>query len=118
MAGTSRSEKKINAHFTLKSTEYHLCNVNDVHHRYPQRSLLSLMESVGGAFKDPKNYGYPEGKVFRKPYDSNFSYRKIHDGSDRDNCYSYRQDRDDQNVSDDYGNNDKFPVTRGIVPSL
>ena len=66
MAGTSRSEKKINAHFTLKSTEYHLCNVNDVHHRYPQRSLLSLMESMGGAFKDPNNYGYPEGKVFRK----------------------------------------------------
>lgn len=32
--------KKLVIHFTLISTEYHLCNLNDIHHRSPRQSLL------------------------------------------------------------------------------
>jgi hypothetical protein len=38
--------KKVNIHFTLISTEYHLCNLNDIHHRSPNQSLLRPIEML------------------------------------------------------------------------
>jgi len=38
--------KKISLHFTLISTEYHLCNLNDIHHRSPNQSLLRPIEML------------------------------------------------------------------------
>ena len=36
----SAPRKKIRVHFTLVSTDYHLCNLNDIHLRSPDQSLL------------------------------------------------------------------------------
>lgn len=44
---TPSQQKSIDVHFTLVSTEYHLCNINDVHHRSPEQSLLEGMEHMG-----------------------------------------------------------------------
>ena len=41
-------EKKITVHFSLISTEYHLCNLNDVHQRSPRQSLLKPIETMSG----------------------------------------------------------------------
>ena len=41
-------ERKIDVHFTLVSTEYHLCNLNDVHHRSPGKSFLQPLTSLRG----------------------------------------------------------------------
>ena len=39
-------DKTIAIHFSLVSTEYHLCNLNDVHHRSPRQSLLKPIEAM------------------------------------------------------------------------
>jgi hypothetical protein len=49
---TDLMQKMIDVHFTLVSTEYHLCNMNDVHHRSPEQSLLKEMENMGLEFLD------------------------------------------------------------------
>jgi len=109
-------QKKVNVHFTLISTEYHLCNINDVHHRSPQRSLLTIMEGMGGGFKDPNQYGYSEGNYDKSPYDSMLDYRESQDGPEIDDYYSYRQDRNDQNLSDDDDDDTgEISATQGIV---
>ena len=41
-------ERKVDVHFTLVSTEYHLCNLNDVHHRSPGKSFLQPLVSLRG----------------------------------------------------------------------
>ena len=41
-------ERKVDIHFTLVSTEYHLCNLNDVHHRSPVKSFLQPLVSLRG----------------------------------------------------------------------
>lgn len=41
-------ERKVDIHFTLISTEYHLCNLNDVHHRSPGKSFLQPLVSLRG----------------------------------------------------------------------
>mmetsp|Transcript_12305 Transcript_12305/g.18884 ORF Transcript_12305/g.18884 Transcript_12305/m.18884 type:complete len:546 (-) Transcript_12305:75-1712(-) len=38
--------KKIKLHFTLISSDYHLCNINDIHHRSPNQSLLRSIEML------------------------------------------------------------------------
>mmetsp|Transcript_22703 Transcript_22703/g.33523 ORF Transcript_22703/g.33523 Transcript_22703/m.33523 type:complete len:544 (-) Transcript_22703:54-1685(-) len=38
--------KKIKLHFTLVSSDYHLCNINDIHHRSPNQSLLRPIEML------------------------------------------------------------------------
>lgn len=38
--------KQVNVHFTLVSTEYHLCNLNDVHNRSPSQSLLKPLTEL------------------------------------------------------------------------
>lgn len=40
------SRKKLNVHFTFVSTEYHLCNLNDIHQRSPSQSLLLPIEDL------------------------------------------------------------------------
>mmetsp|Transcript_31230 Transcript_31230/g.46573 ORF Transcript_31230/g.46573 Transcript_31230/m.46573 type:complete len:643 (-) Transcript_31230:142-2070(-) len=42
----SAPRKKVNLHFTLVSTEYHLCNMNDVHHRSPRQSALKSLQGL------------------------------------------------------------------------
>jgi hypothetical protein len=41
-------ERKVDIHFTLISTDYHLCNLNDVHHRSPRKSLLQPLVALRG----------------------------------------------------------------------
>lgn len=41
-------ERSVNVHFTLLSTEYHLCNLNDVHARSPRKSFLQPLVSMRG----------------------------------------------------------------------
>lgn len=38
--------KKVNVHFTLVSTEYHLCNLNDIHNRSPNQSWLKPLDDL------------------------------------------------------------------------
>ena len=55
---TSLMQKAIDVHFTLVSTEYHLCNINDVHHRSPEQSLMIGMETMGEEFQQQRpDYG-------------------------------------------------------------
>lgn len=49
----TRSRKRIQIHLSLISTGYHLCNLNDIHHRSPGQSLLrpvELMRRVYSSF--------------------------------------------------------------------
>jgi len=63
-------EKKIAVHFSLVSTEYHLCNLNDVHHRSPRQSLLKPIEALsddggargGNGFARGQQYGFNYGR--------------------------------------------------------
>lgn len=56
---TDLMQKMIDVHFTLVSTEYHLCNMNDVHHRSPDQSLLKEIENMGREFLDrPRMMSY------------------------------------------------------------
>jgi hypothetical protein len=41
-------ERRVDIHFTLVSTDYHLCNLNDVHHRSPRKSFLQPLVSLRG----------------------------------------------------------------------
>ncbi len=58
------------AHVHLISNTYHLCNLNDIHHRSPSRSVLTPMsESLGGATWTFETVVYPfldkrRGRVF------------------------------------------------------
>jgi len=53
---TSPEKKKIMIHFTLLSTDYHLCNINDVHHRSPRQSLFRAIEGIDDDMKSSKVY--------------------------------------------------------------
>ncbi|KAL3788481.1 hypothetical protein ACHAW5_002540 [Stephanodiscus triporus] len=41
-------ERRVDIHFTLVSTDYHLCNLNDVHNRSPRKSFLQPLVSLRG----------------------------------------------------------------------
>jgi hypothetical protein len=41
-------KRKVDIHFTLISTDYHLCNLNDIHHRSPRKSLLQPLVALRG----------------------------------------------------------------------
>ena len=43
---TRMKVKRVAVHFSLVSTEYHLCNLNDVHHRSPRQSHLTPLEGL------------------------------------------------------------------------
>ena len=76
-----RKRKKIHVHFSLISTEYHLCNLNDVHHRSPTQSLLKKIEALGN---DSITYNSPNKN------DEDLDYLDIYD--DYDAIYSSDND--------------------------
>jgi hypothetical protein len=41
-------EHMVNIHFTLVLMDYHLCNLNNVHHRLPRKSFLQALVSLQG----------------------------------------------------------------------
>ena len=41
-------ERRADIHFTLVSTDYHLCSLNDIHHRSPIKSFLQPLVSLRG----------------------------------------------------------------------
>ena len=41
-------ERRVDIHFTLVSTDYHLCNLNDVHNRSPRKSFLQPLVALRG----------------------------------------------------------------------
>jgi hypothetical protein len=62
---TDLMQKTIGVHFTLVSTEYHLCNMNDVHHRSPEQSLLKEMENMGRDFLDHPRSSFDRSSSIR-----------------------------------------------------
>eukprot|EP00557_Chaetoceros_sp_GSL56_P005722 CAMPEP_0176499180 /NCGR_PEP_ID=MMETSP0200_2-20121128/12769_1 /TAXON_ID=947934 /ORGANISM="Chaetoceros sp., Strain GSL56" /LENGTH=708 /DNA_ID=CAMNT_0017897541 /DNA_START=30 /DNA_END=2156 /DNA_ORIENTATION=- len=62
---TDLMQKMIDVHFTLVSTEYHLCNMNDVHHRSPEQSLLREMENMGREFLDRPRMSFDQTSSVR-----------------------------------------------------
>jgi len=70
--------KKIQVHFSLISTEYHLCNLNDVHHRSPQQSLLKELEnleldSINFSSRRRNSSSRDYGGTYDDDYDSYYS---------------------------------------------
>lgn len=91
---TSLKQKAINVHFTLVSTEYHLCNINDVHHRSPGQSLLRNIEMISDSYRDPP----PNSNSMKSsigPISSTLSsgmLRKGFENSDNDDCNTFDRD--------------------------
>eukprot|EP00591_Stephanopyxis_turris_P011861 CAMPEP_0195512970 /NCGR_PEP_ID=MMETSP0794_2-20130614/4744_1 /TAXON_ID=515487 /ORGANISM="Stephanopyxis turris, Strain CCMP 815" /LENGTH=658 /DNA_ID=CAMNT_0040640869 /DNA_START=303 /DNA_END=2279 /DNA_ORIENTATION=+ len=50
----------INLHFSFISTEYHLCNINDIHHRSPGQSFLQPLYDLEEASRN-SNSAYRRG---------------------------------------------------------
>ena len=97
---TSLKQKAINVHFTLVSTEYHLCNINDVHHRSPGQSLLRNIEMISDSYRDPPPNSYSM-KSSIGPISSTLSsgmLRKGFENSDNDDCNYNILDRDVTNT--------------------
>jgi len=65
--------KKIHIHLSLISTGYHLCNLNDIHHRSPGQSLLRPIE------------------LMRKEYSSIVQHDDVWDDDDVTDQYRTRQ---------------------------
>lgn len=42
----SRARKRVQVHFTLISTDYHLCNLNDIHRQSPKQSCLRPLQTL------------------------------------------------------------------------
>jgi hypothetical protein len=47
-SGWTVLERRVDIHFTLVSTDYHLCNLNDVHNRSPRKSFLQPLVALRG----------------------------------------------------------------------
>lgn len=47
-SGWTVLERRVDIHFTLVSTDYHLCNLNDVHNRSPRKSFLQPLVTLRG----------------------------------------------------------------------
>lgn len=104
---TDTMQKSINMHFTLISTEYHLCNINDVHHRSPERSLLNAMENIGDSFMGNRNYSVQQkANAGRSSNDFFIYYDDDETGSFGDTQIS----SDEQGVSQS-----NRPPVRGLV---
>lgn len=48
----NKPQKRLHIHFTLISTDYHLCNLNDIHRRSPNQSLLRPLEQLEEEYYD------------------------------------------------------------------
>jgi len=99
-----RVEKKVNVHFSLISSDYHLCVINDVHQRSPQKSVLTVIESMGDTYDDLSyREHYSTENNIRGPYDSDFNDPAF-DDYDR-----YRQSRYHDNLHfDEYSSDIDF----------
>jgi hypothetical protein len=63
-------ERRVDIHFTLISTEYHLCNLNDVHHRSPGKSFLQPLVSLRGLVGSDRWVNKDELEVMDPNYSS------------------------------------------------
>ncbi|KAL3786693.1 hypothetical protein HJC23_002782 [Cyclotella cryptica] len=68
-------ERKVDVHFTLVSTEYHLCNLNDVHHRSPVKSFLQPLVSLRGLVGSDRWSNNQELEVMDPSYSSSVHVR-------------------------------------------
>jgi hypothetical protein len=68
-------ERKVDIHFTLVSTEYHLCNLNDVHHRSPVKSFLQPLVSLRGLVGSDRWVNSQELEVMDPSYSSSVHVR-------------------------------------------
>ena len=66
----SAPRKKVRVHFTLISTDYHLCNLNDIHLRSPNQSLLRPIQYLSNQKRPRKFQGWSdsddESEIFNK----------------------------------------------------
>ena len=74
-------ERKVDIHFTLISTEYHLCNLNDVHHRSPLKSFLQPLVSLRGLAGSDRWENNQELEVMDPNYSSSVHVKGNRDGS-------------------------------------
>ena len=73
----SARRRKLHIHFTLVSSEYHLCNMNEVHHRSPSQSLLNRMENMGDSIEIKSMYtNYPNTFGKLETYDNDTPFEK------------------------------------------
>jgi len=77
-------QKQLSIHFTLISTDYHLCNINDVHHRSPRQSLRNIMKSLEDAMKKERERGYGSTSYGRHSSSSQSDYYGGDDYNDAD----------------------------------
>lgn len=84
---SSSLSKKIHIHFTLMSTEYHLCNVNDIHHRSPRNSILKDIEDLAQDFQH---------QIILK---NDSSSSQDYDYFDKDDDYQYNEEEELNNSS-------------------
>jgi hypothetical protein len=63
-------ERRVDIHFTLISTEYHLCNLNDIHHRSPGKSFLQPLVSLRGLVGSDRWVNKDELEVMDPNYSS------------------------------------------------
>ena len=96
-----RKSKKVHVHFSLVSTEYHLCNLNDVYHRSPQQSIMKELEVLAN---DSQSYNSPSRNT------GNSGYLGIYNDYDAD------VQLDDESLY--YSNEDEMPIrqeAKGVV---
>ncbi|KAL7536554.1 hypothetical protein ACHAWF_005494 [Thalassiosira exigua] len=68
-------ERRADIHFTLVSTEYHLCNLNDVHHRSPGKSFLQPLVALRGLVGSDRWVNKDELEVMDPDYSSSVHVR-------------------------------------------
>jgi len=68
-------ERRVDIHFTLVSTEYHLCNLNDVHHRSPGKSFLQPLVALRGLVGSDRWVNKDELEVMDPSYSSSVHVR-------------------------------------------
>jgi hypothetical protein len=107
--------KVISVHFSFISTEYHLCNINDIHHRSPRQSVLNSIEQLQEEItKSNFAHSYTETKRSPPFYDS---YNSRIEDEENDN-YFHSEDELKRHTS--FGglsthDDDDTPIIRGDV---
>ena len=79
--GWTIMERKVDIHFTLISTEYHLCNFNDVHHRSPGKSFLQPLVSLRGLVGSDRWQNIEELEVMDPNYSASVHVRSNNDAT-------------------------------------
>ena len=92
---SSPKGKKIHVHFSIFSTEYHLCNMNDIHHRSPQQSFLKEIQVLEqGTINYQTSYNKYSGNV---DDNDNLEYSGIYNDyntgilDDEETLYNYQR---------------------------